>query len=76
MTRRFNAYKVSYDKVWWAEFREQEVDYIMNLTAKKNSDYTGGRLTTIRSLTSIPALSSGLTHSQASASYAGQIPES
>ncbi len=34
--------KVSYDKVWWAEFREQEVDYIMNLTAKKNSDYTGG----------------------------------
>ena len=32
----------SYDKQWWADFRKQEVDAILALTAKKNADYTGG----------------------------------
>ena len=32
----------SFDKQWWSEFRQQEVDAILTLTAKKNADYTGG----------------------------------
>ena len=31
-----------YDKAWWDGFRQQEVQYILDLTANKNSDYTGG----------------------------------
>ena len=31
-----------FDKTWWEEFRNAEVQGILNLTAEKNSDYTGG----------------------------------
>lgn len=31
-----------YDKDWWEGFRNAEVQGILNLTAMKNSDYTGG----------------------------------
>jgi hypothetical protein len=31
-----------YDKSWWDEFRQQEIEDILFLTAQKNSDYTGG----------------------------------
>ena len=31
-----------FNKEWWSKFRQQEIDAIMALTAKKNSDYTGG----------------------------------
>jgi len=31
-----------FDKTWWEEFRNAEVQYILDLTAGKNSDYTGG----------------------------------
>lgn len=31
-----------YDKKWWDTYRHMEVDYVLNLTAGKNSDYTGG----------------------------------
>jgi hypothetical protein len=31
-----------YNKSWWEEFRRAEVDRILELTGKKNSDYTGG----------------------------------
>jgi hypothetical protein len=34
-----------YDKDWWDEFRQAEVDRILSLTADKNSDYTGGEST-------------------------------
>ena len=33
-----------YDKDWWEEFRLQEAQTILNLTANKNSDYTGGKI--------------------------------
>lgn len=31
-----------YDKDWWEAFRYAEVDMILNLTKRKNTDYTGG----------------------------------
>lgn len=31
-----------YDKEWWEKFRHEEVQYILELTGQKNSDYTGG----------------------------------
>tara|TARA_R110000751_G_scaffold133591_1_gene236025 strand:+ start:333 stop:692 length:360 start_codon:yes stop_codon:yes gene_type:complete len=31
-----------YNKSWWEEFRRAEVEGILDLTGKKNSDYTGG----------------------------------
>lgn len=31
-----------YDKTWWEEYRNQEIQYVLDLTANKNSDYTGG----------------------------------
>jgi hypothetical protein len=31
-----------YTKKWWEEFRRQEVEEILSLTADKNNDYTGG----------------------------------
>jgi hypothetical protein len=31
-----------YDKEWWEKFRHEEVQYILELTGRKNSDYTGG----------------------------------
>lgn len=30
------------DKEWWERFRHEEVQYILELTGSKNSDYTGG----------------------------------
>ena len=33
---------MKYDKDWWESFRYAECDLILNLTGKKNSDYTGG----------------------------------
>jgi len=32
----------SFDKAWWENFRRQEVDSILEMTAHKNNDYTGG----------------------------------
>jgi hypothetical protein len=32
----------SFDKVWWDKFRRDEVDSILEMTANKCSDYTGG----------------------------------
>ena len=32
----------SFDKAWWEDFRNAEIEGILALTAKKNSDYTGG----------------------------------
>ena len=31
-----------YDKEWWEQFRHEEVQYILEFTGRKNSDYTGG----------------------------------
>jgi|TARA_R110002050_G_scaffold167689_2_gene298581 hypothetical protein len=31
-----------YDKEWWDKFRHEEVQYILEFTGRKNSDYTGG----------------------------------
>ena len=31
-----------YDKAWWEDYRTSETQYILSLTANKNSDYTGG----------------------------------
>ena len=31
-----------FDKDWWEEFRNAEVQAILDLTANKNNDYTGG----------------------------------
>ena len=31
-----------YNKSWWQEFRNAEIQTILDLTAEKNSDYTGG----------------------------------
>ncbi len=40
---RSDSLKVEiYDKQWWGDFRQKEVDAILALTAKKNADYTGG----------------------------------
>ena len=33
---------LEFDKVWWDKFRHEEVQYILELTGHKNSDYTGG----------------------------------
>ena len=30
------------DKGWWDKFRQEEIDSILEMTANKNSDYTGG----------------------------------
>ena len=32
----------SFDKEWWDKFRRKEVDSILEMTAHKNNDYTGG----------------------------------
>lgn len=32
----------AYNKDWWNDFREAEIRHIMDITANKNSDYTGG----------------------------------
>jgi hypothetical protein len=32
----------SFDKAWWEDFRRKEVDSILEMTAHKNNDYTGG----------------------------------
>jgi len=32
-----------FDKGWWDKFRSEEMDYILAMTANKNSDYTGGK---------------------------------
>ena len=32
-----------FDKDWWEEFRNAEVQAILDLTANKNNDYTGGQ---------------------------------
>lgn len=34
---------MAYDKIWWEDFRRQEVEEILALTGKKNNDYTGGQ---------------------------------
>lgn len=31
-----------FNKEWWSSFREAEVQHVLDLTANKNSDYTGG----------------------------------
>lgn len=31
-----------HNKVWWSEFRRSEIEDILSLTERKNSDYTGG----------------------------------
>jgi hypothetical protein len=31
-----------HDKLWWEEFRRDEIEKILLLTANKNADYTGG----------------------------------
>jgi|TARA_E500000318_G_scaffold75610_2_gene70211 hypothetical protein len=31
-----------YNKSWWEEFRQKEIEDILSLTGQKNSDYTGG----------------------------------
>lgn len=32
-----------FDKSWWEQFRRDEVEEILQLTGRKNSDYTGGK---------------------------------
>lgn len=32
-----------YDKEWWETFRKAEVEAILDMTANKNNDYTGGK---------------------------------
>lgn len=32
----------AYNKEWWEGYRQSEVHYILELTGRKNSDYTGG----------------------------------
>jgi hypothetical protein len=32
----------AFNKDWWNDFREAEIRHIMDITANKNSDYTGG----------------------------------
>ncbi len=31
-----------FDKIWWDKFRRDEVESILDMTANKNTDYTGG----------------------------------
>lgn len=33
---------MKYDKEWWTAFRLLEIEHVLNLTADKNNDYTGG----------------------------------
>lgn len=33
---------MEFDKIWWEKFRHEEVQSILELTGRKNSDYTGG----------------------------------
>ena len=33
---------MEFNKEWWEQFRQGEVDEILRLTSLKNSDYTGG----------------------------------
>lgn len=33
---------MEFDKEWWEQFRRDEIESILALTADKNSDYTGG----------------------------------
>lgn len=33
---------LDFDKVWWEKFRHDEVVSILEMTGRKNSDYTGG----------------------------------
>ena len=33
---------LEFDKVWWEKFRHDEVVSILEMTGRKNSDYTGG----------------------------------
>ena len=32
----------NFDKIWWDKFRRDEVESILDMTANKNPDYTGG----------------------------------
>lgn len=32
-----------YDKEWWEKFRRDTVELVLNQTAEKNADYTGGK---------------------------------
>ena len=32
-----------FDKIWWDKFRQEEIDSILEMTANKNTDYTGGK---------------------------------
>ncbi len=32
-----------FDKVWWEKFRQEEINQILEMTASKNADYTGGK---------------------------------
>jgi|TARA_R110000787_G_scaffold72292_3_gene161244 hypothetical protein len=34
---------INFDKVWWEDFRRDEIEEILALTGAKNSDYTGGK---------------------------------
>lgn len=34
---------IIFDKVWWEDFRRDEIEEILRLTGVKNSDYTGGK---------------------------------
>ncbi len=33
---------MQFDKIWWDQFRRDEVNAILEMTANKNTDYTGG----------------------------------
>jgi len=33
---------MQFDKIWWEQFRRDEVSAILAMTAHKNTDYTGG----------------------------------
>ena len=33
---------MEFDKQWWEQFRQEEVVSILEMTAHKNTDYTGG----------------------------------
>tara|TARA_R110002167_G_scaffold8297_8_gene38540 strand:- start:321 stop:668 length:348 start_codon:yes stop_codon:yes gene_type:complete len=33
---------ITYDKAWWMKFRQEEIDSILELTARKCNDYSGG----------------------------------
>lgn len=38
-----NSEETNFDKEWWNQFRQDEFRTILDLTAKKNADYTGGK---------------------------------